>query len=288
MSNKSGILYVVATPIGNLEDLSPRAVRILSQVDLIAAEDTRHSARLLQHYAITTRLTALHEHNERARATALIEDLRDGRSLALISDAGTPLVSDPGFNLVRAAHAAGITVVPVPGACAAITALSASGLPTDRFIFEGFPPTKQAARVNYFQGLRQESRTQIFYESSHRLLESLADMVSVFGPERPAVLARELTKQFETLRTASLADLYTWVNADPDQQRGEMVVLLAGAPPQERQGDAEAERILGLLLAELPLRQAAALTAQITGQKKNQLYERALALVRDASPGSET
>ncbi len=288
MSNKSGILYVVATPIGNLEDLSPRAVRILSQVDLIAAEDTRHSARLLQHYAITTRLTALHEHNERARAAALIEDLQDGRSLALISDAGTPLVSDPGFNLVRAAHAAGITVVPVPGACAAIAALSASGLPTDRFIFEGFPPAKQAARVNYFQGLRQESRTQIFYESSHRILESLADMVSVFGPERPAVLARELTKQFETLRTAPLADLYTWVSADPDQQRGEMVVLLAGAPPEAREGDGEAERILRLLLAELPVRQAAALTAQITGQKKNHLYERALELMHEATPGSET
>ncbi len=287
MSNKSGILYVVATPIGNLEDLSPRAVRILSQVDLIAAEDTRHSGRLLQHYAIATRMTALHEHNERARAATLIEDLCDGRSLALISDAGTPLVSDPGFNLVRAAHAAGITVVPVPGACAAIAALSASGLPTDRFIFEGFPPAKQAARVSYFQGLRQESRTQIFYESSHRLRESLADMVSVFGPERPAVVARELTKQFETIRSASLADLCAWISADPDQQRGEMVVLLAGAPPEEREKDGEAERILRLLLAELPVRQAAALTAQITGQKKNQLYERALELVRDTTPGPE-
>ncbi len=287
MSNKSGILYVVATPIGNLEDLSPRAVRILSLVDLIAAEDTRHSARLLQHFAITTRMTALHEHNERAKVAPLIEDLRDGRSLALISDAGTPLVSDPGFNLVRAAHAAGIAVVPVPGACAAIAALSASGLPTDRFIFEGFPPVKQAARVSYFQGLRQETRTLIFYESSHRIVESLADMAAVFGPERPAVVARELTKQFETIRAAPLADLGAWVKADPDQQRGEMVVLLAGATLEERERDGEAERILRLLLAELPVRQAATLAAQITGQKKNQLYERALELVRAAPPGSE-
>jgi 16S rRNA (cytidine1402-2'-O)-methyltransferase len=287
VSNKSGILYVVATPIGNLEDLSPRAVRLLGEVDLIAAEDTRHSARLLQHYAITTPMTALHEHNERAKAATLIEELRDGRSLALISDAGTPLVSDPGFNLVRAAHGAGIKVVPVPGACAAIAALSASGLPTDRFIFEGFPPVKHAARVSYFQSLRTEARTLVFYESNHRIVESLADMVAVFGPERPAVVARELTKQFETLRAASLADLSAWVQVDPDQQRGEIVLLLAGAAPNAGELDGEAERILRLLLAELPVRQAAALAAQITGQKKNLLYERALELVREATPGSE-
>ncbi len=287
MSNKLGILYVVATPIGNLEDLSPRAVRILGEVDLIAAEDTRHSGRLLQHFAITTRMTALHEHNERAKAATLIQDLCDGRSLALISDAGTPLVSDPGFNLVRAAQGAGITVVPVPGACAAIVALSASGLPTDRFIFEGFPPVKHAARVSYFEGLRPETRTLIFYESSHRIVESLADMAAVFGPERPAVVARELTKQFETIRAASLADLNIWVQADPDQQRGEMVVLLAGAPLEEQARDVEAERVLRLLLAELPVRQAASLAAQITGQKKNQLYERALELMRETTPGSK-
>ncbi len=284
MSNKSGVLYVVATPIGNLEDLSPRAVRILSEVDLIAAEDTRHSARLLQHYAIATRMTALHEHNERAKVEGLIQDIHDGRSLALISDAGTPLVSDPGFNLVRAAHAAGVTVVPVPGACAAIAALSVSGLPTDRFLFEGFPPVKHAARVSHFEGLRQETRTLIFYESSHRLVESLTDMAAVFGPQRPAVLARELTKQFETIRAAPLAELCAWIQADPDQQRGEMVVLLAGATVEEGQRDAETERVLRLLLAELPVRQAAALAAQITGQKKNPLYERALELARAANP----
>jgi 16S rRNA (cytidine1402-2'-O)-methyltransferase len=281
------VLYVVATPIGNLEDLSPRAVRILSEVDLIAAEDTRHSARLLQHYAIATRMTALHEHNERAKVAGLIQDIHDGRSLALISDAGTPLVSDPGFNLVRAAHAAAITVVPVPGACAAIAALSVSGLPTDRFIFEGFPPVKHAARVSHFQRLRQETRTLIFYESSHRLVESLTDMAAVFGPERPAVVARELTKQFETIRAAPLAELCAWIEADPDQQRGEMVVLLAGATVEEGRLDGEAERILRLLLAELPVRQAATLAAQITGQKKNPLYERALELARNATPGPE-
>ena len=288
MSNKPGILYVVATPIGNLEDLSPRAVRILQEVDLIAAEDTRHSARLLQHFTIATRMTALHEHNERAKAALLIQDMLDGRSLALISDAGTPLVSDPGFNLVRSAHAAGIAVVPVPGACAAIAALSASGLPTDRFVFEGFPPVKHGARASYFEGLRRETRTLIFYESSHRIVESLADMAAVFGPQRAAVVARELTKQFETIRAATLAELCAWIGADPDQQRGEMVILLAGAPQELREGDVEAERILRLLLAELPVRQAAALTAQITGQKKNQLYERALVLVRENAPGSET
>ena len=234
MSNKPGILFVVATPIGNLEDLSPRAARVLAEADLIAAEDTRHSARLMQHFGIGTPMTALHEHNERAKVAELMLWLGSGRSLALISDAGTPLVSDPGFNLVRAAHTEGITVVPVPGPCAAIAALSASGLPPDRFIFEGFPPAKSTARTAFFNGLRQEPRTLIFYESTHRILESLKDMAASFGPERHAVMGRELTKQFETLHSAPLAELCAWLEADKDQQRGEMVILVAGAPPQDR------------------------------------------------------
>lgn len=287
MSNKPGILFVVATPIGNLEDLSPRAARVLAEADLIAAEDTRHSARLMQHFGIGTPMTPLHEHNERAKVAELMLWLGSGRSLALISDAGTPLVSDPGFNLVRAAHTAGITVVPVPGPCAAIAALSASGLPPDRFIFEGFPPAKSAARTAFFNGLRQEPRTLIFYESTHRILESLKDMAASFGPERHAVMGRELTKQFETLHSAPLAELCAWVEADKDQQRGEMVVLVAGAPPQDR-GWEEAQRVLRILLAELPVRQAAALAAQISGQKKNLLYEWALKLAQGQDPaGSE-
>lgn len=283
MSNKPGILFVVATPIGNLEDLSPRAARVLAEADLIAAEDTRHSARLLQHFGIHTPMTALHEHNERAKVAELMRWLGSGRSLALISDAGTPLVSDPGFNLVRAAHGEGVTVVPVPGPCAAIAALSASGLPPDRFIFEGFPPVKSAARRAFFNSLRQEPRTLIFYESSHRILESLKDMAAGFGPERHAVMGRELTKQFETLRSATLAELCAWLEADENQQRGEMVVLVAGAPQQDR-GWEEAQRVLRILLTELPVRQAAALAAQISGQKKNLLYECALKLTQEHDP----
>ncbi len=283
MSNKPGILFVVATPIGNLEDLSPRAARVLAEADLIAAEDTRHSARLMQHFGIDTPMTPLHEHNERAKVAELMLWLGSGRSLALISDAGTPLVSDPGFNLVRAAHMEGITVVPVPGPCAAIAALSASGLPPDRFIFEGFPPAKSAARTAFFNGLRQEPRTLIFYESTHRILESLKDMAASFGAERHAVMGRELTKQFETLHAAPLAELCAWVEADKDQQRGEMVVLVAGAPPHDR-GWEEAQRVLRILLAELPVRQAAALAAQISGQKKNLLYDWALKLAQGQDP----
>lgn len=278
-SATTGILYVVATPIGNLDDMSQRAQRVLSEVALIAAEDTRHSARLMQHLGIGTPLYACHEHNEREQGDRFITRLLAGDDVALISDAGTPLISDPGYHLVRGARAAGIRVVPVPGASALIAALSAAGLPSDRFIFEGFLPAKTAARQARLAALREEPRTLIFYEAPHRLLESVADMREVFGEERPGVLARELTKTFETIRDLPLAALHEWIAADANQQRGECVLLIGGwqAPVGEEAVDAEALRVLDLLLAELPLKRAAALAAQITGVRKNLLYQVALA-----------
>ena len=280
--SNAGTLYVVATPIGNLEDMAPRAVRILSEVVLIAAEDTRHSGKLLKHFGIGTKTEALHEHNERSQVPGLIEILKGGKSIAFIADAGTPLVSDPGFHLVRAARREGITVTPVPGACAAIAAISAAGLPSDRFVFEGFPPARSMARRAVFEKTRDESRTLIFYESPHRILESLRDMAEVFGPEREAVLARELTKQFETFRAGTLAELSAWINRDAKQQLGEFVILIHGVPRAEQEAvDAEAERILKVLIEELPVSQAAALAAKITGLKKNRLYEYALSLKRE-------
>nr|WP_040261826.1 16S rRNA (cytidine(1402)-2'-O)-methyltransferase [Pseudomonas massiliensis] len=273
-----GTLYVVATPIGNLEDMTPRALRVLTQVALIAAEDTRHSLRLLQHFGIQTPLAACHEHNEREDGGRFLGRLQAGDDVALISDAGTPLISDPGYHLVRQARAAGVPVVPVPGACAVIAALSAAGLPSDRFIFEGFLPAKAAARTSRLEALREEPRTLIFYEAPHRILESVQAMEAVFGPERPAVLARELTKTFETLKSAPLAELKAFIETDVNQQRGECVVLVAGwsAPTGEEALSVEALRVLDLLLAEMPLKKAAALAAQITGVRKNLLYQVAL------------
>ncbi len=279
MTACAGILYVVPTPIGNLADMTPRAQQVLAEVDLIAAEDTRHSAKLLQHFAIKTPAVAYHEHNEREQTTRLVTKLQAGESIALISDAGTPLVSDPGYRLVHEARLAGVQVVPLPGACALIAALSASGLPSDRFIFEGFLPAKAAARRQSLQALQAESRTLIFYESTHRIKECIDDMLAVLGPEREVVLARELSKKFETIHGAPLADLAAWLAADDNQQRGEFVLLVRGAGVQEAGDvDTESERVLRLLMAELPLKQAAALAAQITGGKKNALYKHALAL----------
>lgn len=274
-NQNSGILYVVATPIGNLQDISARALQLLQQVDLIAAEDTRHSARLLEHFGIRTSMVACHEHNERDGSGALVERLLAGETLALISDAGTPLVSDPGFRLVRAARAAAVQVVPVPGACAAIAALSVAGLPSDRFSFEGFLPAKSAARSKRLQDLAGDSRTLIFYEAPHRVLECVMDMASAFGPLRKAVLARELTKAFETIHDAPLGELAAWIAADSNQQRGECVLLVEGADDKAERDvvDAESQRVLMLLAAELPLKKAAALTAQITGARKNLLYQ---------------
>lgn len=279
VSQRVGTLYIVATPIGNLEDLTPRAVRVLKEADLIAAEDTRHSAKLTAHFGIATRMLAVHDHNEREQVPRLIESLKAGKSIAFVSDAGTPLVSDPGFPLVRAARVEGLPVVPIPGPCAAIVALSVAGLPSDRFVFEGFPPPKAGPRRQRFAELREDVRTLIFYESPHRVLECLADMVAVFGAGREAVVARELTKQFETVRGDSLGALETWLQTESEQLRGEFVILLHGAERTEQQvAQAEAERVLRILLVELPVSQAAALAAQIAGAKKNELYELALRL----------
>jgi len=273
-----GKLYVVATPIGNLDDISPRALRTLREVALIAAEDTRHSIRLLQHFGITTALAACHDHNEREQGGRFVARLLAGDDVALISDAGTPLISDPGYHLVRQVRAAGIEVVPVPGPSALIAALSAAGLPSDRFIFEGFLPAKAAARRGRLELLKEEPRTLIFYEAPHRVLESVQDMASLFGKDRHAVLARELTKTFETLRGAPLGELAEWIAADSNQQRGECVLLVTGwqAPEGEDAISGEALRVLDLLLGELPVKRAAALAAEITGVRKNLLYQAAL------------
>ncbi|WEK31940.1 MAG: 16S rRNA (cytidine(1402)-2'-O)-methyltransferase [Candidatus Pseudomonas phytovorans] len=273
-----GTLYVVATPIGNLDDMSARALKVLADVALIAAEDTRHSIRLLQHFGIDTPLAACHEHNERDEGGRFLTKLLAGENVALVSDAGTPLISDPGYHLVRQARAAGVNVVPVPGACALIAALSAAGLPSDRFIFEGFLPAKQAGRRARLEQVKEEPRTLIFYEAPHRILECLEDMELVFGGERPALLARELTKTFETLKGLPLAELRAFVAGDSNQQRGECVVLVGGwsGPEGEQAISAEAQRVLDLLLAELPLKRAAALAAEITGVRKNLLYQLAL------------
>ena len=235
MNSVVGSLYVVATPIGNLDDISARALKVLRDVSLIAAEDTRHSLRLMQHFGITTPLGACHEHNERDEGSRFIQRLLAGEDVALISDAGTPLISDPGYHLVRQARAAGVRVIPVPGACALIAALSAAGLPSDRFIFEGFLPAKAVGRRSRLELLKEEPRTLIFYEAPHRILECLQDLELVFGPDRPALLARELTKTFETLKGLPLSELRAFVEGDSNQQRGECVVLVAGwtAPETE-------------------------------------------------------
>lgn len=273
MSIEAGQLYVVATPIGNLEDMSPRAVQVLRAVDLIAAEDTRHSGVLLRHFSIATPMLALHDYNERQISEMVIGRLLEGKNIALISDAGTPLISDPGYHLARNAHYAGLRLVPVPGPSALIAALSVSGLPTDRFAFEGFLPAKHAARRKRLEGLIQERRTLAFYESPHRILDSLADMVEILGPERDAVLARELTKTFETIRLMPLGELRNFVVDDPNQQKGEFVLLVAGAAEPEKGAlDAESCRIASLLAEELPVKKASALAAKITGVKKNALY----------------
>jgi 16S rRNA (cytidine1402-2'-O)-methyltransferase len=275
----TGSLYVVATPIGNLADISARAIEVLGAVDRIVAEDTRHSRKLLQHYALQTPTMALHEHNERELAPQLVQQLVEGRSLAMISDAGTPLISDPGFNLVRLARAAGVPVVPVPGPSALICALSVSGLPTDRFVFEGFLPARRIARKHRLEQLCRESRTLVFYESSHRIVESLQDMQALFGDQRQAVVARELTKRFETIKGDSLAALVRWVTADSNQQKGEFVVLVQGLEQAESNDvTPEAEQLLQALLEELPIKKAAKLAARITGLNKRALYDRALQL----------
>jgi 16S rRNA (cytidine1402-2'-O)-methyltransferase len=281
----AGRLYVVATPIGNLGDLSVRAREILQSVSLIAAEDTRHTGVLLKHFGIQTPQVSLHEHNERHRSGGIIERLRQGDSVALVSDAGTPAINDPGFDLVRTAAAAGCEIVAVPGPCAAIAALSIGALPTDRFCFEGFLPARGAARRKRLQSLAAEVRTLVLYEAPHRAREALEDCAAVFGAERNAAVAREITKLHETTYRGSLRELLERAGSDADFGRGEIVILIAGAPqaPAEEEGGADGhggalDRVLKILLAELPLRQAAHLAAQITEARGNEAYKRALQL----------
>ena len=274
---KIGKLYVVATPIGNLSDMTLRAIEVLKAVDRIAAEDTRHSAPLLKHYSISKPSLSMHEFNERERLKMVIEYLQAGESIALISDAGTPLISDPGFRLVREAKAQGIEVVAVPGACAAIAALSVAGLPSDRFTFEGFLPAKTETRCNVLKQLIHESRTMIFYEAPHRLLASLQDLKVVFGAERKAAVARELTKLHESVLADTLESLINHYEANAGQLRGEVVILIEGLNEGETESVAVIpEEVLRILLEELPLKQAAALASKITGERKNVLYEKAL------------
>ncbi|MEJ2591267.1 MAG: 16S rRNA (cytidine(1402)-2'-O)-methyltransferase [Candidatus Thiodiazotropha sp.] len=278
-----GVLYVVATPIGNLDDFSVRAVETLKAVDLIAAEDTRHTRPLLRHYAIDTPMHAFHEHNERAQLAHMTSVLLQGRSIALVSDAGTPLISDPGFPLVREAARLEIPVVPIPGPSAVACALSAAGLPTDRFLFAGFPPRGKGAREKWYRALAEESATLVFYESSHRISDSLAEMAKAFGGAREGVVAREMTKLHETFLRGTLEQLVERVVQDDNQRKGEFVVLVAGAEAARADGRLEVavDRLLAALLRELPLKRAVAVAAEVTGLKKNQLYDQALA-IKDA------
>lgn len=266
--NSQGQLYIVPTPIGNLSDITQRALEVLQAVDLIAAEDTRHTGLLLQHFAINARLFALHDHNEQQKAETLLAKLKEGQNIALVSDAGTPLINDPGYHLVRTCREANIRVVPLPGPCAAIAALSAAGLPSDRFCYEGFLPAKSKGRRDTLKALEEEPRTLIFYESTHRLVESLEDICAVLGESRYVVLARELTKTWESIHGAPIGELVAWVKEDENRRKGEMVLIVEGFKAQEEALPAAALRTLALLQAELPLKKAAALAAEIHGVKK--------------------
>lgn len=270
-------LYIVPTPIGNLEDITLRGLSLLRQVDLIAAEDTRHSQRLLSHFDIDTRLISYHEHSGDTETQALVARMVAGQAIALISDAGTPLVSDPGYRLVRAAQHAGLPVTPLPGACAAITALSASGLATDRFHFEGFLPSKAAQRCARLEALVDYQGTLVCYEAPHRIAATLTDAMRIFGADREAVLARELTKAFETIKRLPLGELTTWVLDDANQQRGEQVLMIAGAAPESEAIDASVRAWLRRLAIDLPPRKAAAIVAEMTGLKARTLYNVLLA-----------
>ena len=272
-----GTLYLVATPIGNLADITQRAVTVLGQVDIIAAEDTRHSQHLLSHLGIRSKLLAYQEHNEDRMTPRLLDDLAAGNSIALISDAGTPLISDPGYRLVSQAHDRGLVVVPVPGVCAAITALSAAGLATDSFTFEGFPPAKQGARLHFFERLATQQRTMIFYISCHRIIDTLKDMQAVFGDDRRVTFARELTKTFETIKRTVLSHLVEWVEADENQRKGEIVLVVEGKIA-DAEDAGQVDHYLTILLSELPVKQSVSLVVKMTGVNKNDVYKRALEL----------
>lgn len=275
-----GKLYIVATPIGNLADFSHRAIETLKEVDLIAAEDTRHAKILLQHYAINNQLVSLHQHNEEAVAPNLINKLKEGLSIALVSDAGTPLLSDPGMPLVKLAKQEGIEVSPIPGACALIAALSVSGLSVNKFIFEGFLPRTSSARKSFFMTKKNETATWVFYESSHRIEASLDDLASVLSPDRRISIARELTKLFETVITDSLGDVIEHVKTNANMRKGEFVVLVEGAVIEKKSDvlTEEQERILLVLLKECTIKTAVAMTVEITGARKKIVYQAALDL----------
>ncbi|HEY8537747.1 MAG TPA: 16S rRNA (cytidine(1402)-2'-O)-methyltransferase [Steroidobacteraceae bacterium] len=271
-------LYVVATPIGNLSDLTPRAREILGAVDLIAAEDTRHTRQLLRAFGLDTPTIAFHEHNEAEKTIEVLGELAKGKSVALVSDAGTPLISDPGFSLVAAARRAGYAAIAVPGACAAIAALSVSGLPTDRFAFEGFLPAKAAARRERLAELANEPRTLVFYEAPHRLVETLEDMARELGADREASISREITKHFETHYAGTLGELAQRAAADADMQRGELVIVVRGARTENQRGSIDTERLLRALLEEVSPAQAAKIAARVTGEKRSELYAAAVAM----------
>lgn len=273
--HETGVLYIVATPIGNLDDITYRAVDVLKQVDLVAAEDTRHSQRLLSHLGVKAALKSYHDHNEESQASVLLDLLQQGKTIALISDAGTPLINDPGYRIVQAAHNAGIKVVPVPGANAAVAALSSCGLAVNRFAFEGFPPAKSGQRKSYFESLVQSPYTLVFYESSHRILDCLNDAVEIFGAEREAAMARELTKTFETIRRGSLDELRAFVKGDANQQKGEFVLVIAAAS-ENQDDDQEIHELLNRLMPILSVKQASQVIAELYGYKKNRVYQLAL------------
>ena len=278
----AGTLFVVATPIGNMDDISSRAVSVLQSVDLIAAEDTRHSGRLMSHFQITTPLVAYHDHGSEAQGERIFAALDEGQNVALISDAGTPLVSDPGYRLVRSARERAYKVIPLPGACAAITALSAAGLPSDRFCFEGFLPAKQSQRRKSLELLAGETRTLIFYEAPHRIVATVEDLIEVFGTEREVTLAREITKTYETVLNGNLSELLAQIKNDANQQKGEMVLVVRGFDGELQSAqEQEEERVLTLLLADLPVKQAASLAAKICGTQRNALYKKALVLKKN-------
>ena len=278
----SAQLFVVATPIGHLDDMSYRAIDVLKSVSLIAAEDTRTSAQLMKHFNISTPLTACHEHNESNKIDILVQKLLNGEDMALISDAGTPLISDPGFKLVRAAQANGIRVIPVPGACAAIAALSAVGLPSDRFSFQGFLASKQSQRLQQLEKLKDETQTLIFYEAPHRILDSVKDMAAVFGADRPVGFAREITKTFETIKKMALGELVEFIAADHHQQKGEIVLVVSGASEEKDMEQEKLDQLLQRLLQDLSVKAASQLAADLTGIKKKIAYQRALELSQAA------
>lgn len=277
----SAQLFVVATPIGHLDDMTFRAIDILKSVSIVAAEDTRQSAQLFKHYNISTPLTACHDHNESNKIEQLIETLQSGKNVALISDAGTPLISDPGFKLVRAAQEHGIRVTPVPGACAAIAALSAVGLPSDRFSFEGFLSSKSSQRIGQLEKLKDETQTLIFYEAPHRILDCVKDMVAIFGEDRPVGFAREITKTFETIKKMTLKELVTFIEKDHHQQKGEIVLVVGGNPEEKDLDQEKMDQLLTRLLQDLSVKAASQLAADLTGVKKKVAYQRALELNQD-------